>query len=108
MQMTKTLRKYWHDLYYWGNPQKRVDFAFRCRHVADMIDMERPQDPWNLFRFYLHLSLCRACANYFRISRALKSAAKDMLSRNRTEETDLTKLNADLLKKYGKNEAGRA
>lgn len=103
MNIKKRIRHYWHDLYYAVSPDKGVDFAMKCKDAAEMIDLKKiPADFLGKARFYLHLSLCQACSNYFEASRALKQAVQNLVGKN--EANHIKKLNEDLLKKHAKKD----
>jgi hypothetical protein len=73
-----------------------------CKHVVEQIDLRERPDTWlERFRLTLHLSLCQACSYYFKASRALQHAVRDMTNSS-LNAIDLRKLNYDLLEKYGR------
>ena len=78
MKFFRFLRKVWHDSFYGLNVSFLKKTAHTCRHVVESIDLT-PQDrsPVERARFYLHLSLCQACKNYYDYSRLLSKKIKE-------------------------------
>src|SRR6218665_891834 len=98
--MREILRRYWHDLYYKMAPAAGVEFAMRCKAVAQKVDLEDPSEtPREWFRFRLHLSLCQACSYYHRTSVALKQAVAEMLEES-NQAIDLEVINEELVGKH--------
>ena len=96
------LRFLWHALYYVVAPSKVVDFALRCKQVAESIDLDRwPDGRYGKVRMKLHLSLCQACKNYFDANEALKRVARELVL-GRVDQIKLEQLNAELLQRFGK------
>lgn len=103
MSFKNKLRRYWHDLYYFLASDEAAEFAMRCQHVAEIVDLENKQASLkDRFRFYLHLSLCQACANYSKISRVLKRAILKVISQPRV--TQIVQLNQRLIAKHADQE----
>jgi hypothetical protein len=101
MKFKNFLRRIWHDVFYLLTPGFGVKFALRCKDVTEMIDLGLlPSQSHNRLRYRLHLSLCQACDNYFKITRVLNRAAIEMVSKSYSG-TDYEKLNRKLLEKYG-------
>lgn len=75
MRLTQRLRHYWHEIYYFLAPEAAVRWALKCRDVTARMDIEGRKTGG--FRFWLHLSLCQACKNYFEVSEALARAARE-------------------------------
>lgn len=83
-------------------PDKGAWFAMHCGDVATHIDLnERPNGVIGRLRFFLHLSLCRACTNYESVSHALSSAVKSYLKAS-SPVADVEKINQSLLEKHSK------
>ena len=102
MTLKQKTRKVWHDIYYARTPERRLSFALRCQNVAERIDL-KPKSTTTIdqFRFYLHLSLCQACADYNNVSLSLKNAVMTLVNSEKLSE-QVTKLNKSLIKKYSK------
>ena len=99
MNIKKKLRHYWHDLYYFLASDEAVEFAMRCQHVAEKVDIENTEASLkDRFRFYLHLSVCQACSNYANLSGVLKRAILKVVSQPRS--TQLDQLNQRLIVKH--------
>ena len=100
MGLNHRIRKIWHEAFYRNASQKRIDLALRCQEVTSRIDLRQmPSRLSGYFRFWLHLSLCQACKNYYEISNALSRALK---KRPAGPRMDSSQLNETLLKKYAR------
>ncbi len=75
-----------------------------CKHVVEQIDLGDPPATWRAwFRLKLHLSFCQACNYYFKASRALGRAVREM-TKHSGDSVDVEKINQELLKKYARTE----
>lgn len=100
MNLREKIRHCWHQIYYSIESDEMVEFAMKCQHVAELIDLKPKHSRIkNLLRFYLHLSLCQACSNYFHATKALKKAAILLVKRNTVQ---LDQLNKELIKKHAR------
>jgi hypothetical protein len=91
-------------MFYHSATEGRIDFAMRCQHVAEAVDVGvKPPNLKNYFRFYLHLSLCQACKNYFDVSRTLRRAVLQMVRKNH-RPAEIERLNKELLAKYSRTD----
>ena len=95
----KIVRALIKTLYYAGQPQKRIEFALRCRHVAEIIDLGQTRSFNEKFRYHLHLAVCQPCQNYLDTTRALKRAMLELM-KLKTERLDIDELNRRLMEKY--------
>ncbi len=102
MKLMEKIRKHWHDSYYFFASDKGVQFAMTCQEAAEQVDVRTSKKGRNYFRFYLHLSLCQGCQNYFSLTKALKKAIRNTISKNEKPER-LKKLNQELLAKHCQN-----
>ncbi len=103
MGFKEKIRHYWHDFYYDAASPKAIQFAMRCQHVAEIIDLApKNMKLMDRFRFRLHLSLCQACANYYDISRALKKAILELIKIEKNDAR-VELLNRNLLVKHANN-----
>lgn len=102
-RLEKMIRHYWHDLYYFFASDKGVDFAMTCREATEKIDLRDQAKTTNeKIRVQLHVSLCQACNNYNQFSRILNKALKKVMSLNARTQSEITKLNEALLRKFSK------
>jgi hypothetical protein len=102
MRLKEKVQHYWHEIYYKITQNRGVDFAMRCKEVTAKIDLgEIPEDFLGRFRFYLHLSLCKACHFYSDASKVLKNAVRRFVKTNE-RSINLELLNRNLLKKFSK------
>jgi hypothetical protein len=99
--MKERLRHFWHELYYKLTFQAGSNFALTCKQAVEHINVVDPStQTWQMkFRLRLHLSLCQACVNYVKASRALGKAAREFM-KSSDVSIDIEKLNQELLKKY--------
>lgn len=98
MKINKKIRNVWHAFFYKSASPRGIEFALSCQNVTSDIDLHRkPSTLMGYLRFWLHLSLCQACKNYYDFSKVLSVAVK---RKSRAQLTDLSKLNDSLLKKY--------
>ena len=105
MNLKNKMRRYWHDLYYFLATDEAVEFAMRCQPVAEIVDLENKHASLkDRFRFYLHLSVCQACANYSNLSRVLKRAIVKVVSQSRATQID--QLNQRLIAKHAPQAKG--
>ena len=101
--MRHKLQHLWHEVYYRLVPKEGVDFAMNCKDVTARIDLgDNPNGLVGRFRFWLHLSLCKACKGYLDLTLALRRAARAGLQSAGTS-VSLEKLNKSLLQKHAKN-----
>lgn len=99
MKLSQKIRKIWHDWFYKDASKERFEFALRCQDVTSGIDLhEKPKTLSGHFRFWLHLSLCQACKNYYDMSKALGGAVK---KREPMNPSKIQNLNTSLIEKYG-------
>lgn len=99
MKLGQKIRKIWYDWFYKNATKERFEFALRCQDVTAGIDLhERPKTLKGQFRFWLHLSLCQACKNYYDVSKALGGAVR---KRKPVEPIKIKEMNNELLEKYG-------
>lgn len=104
MSLSKLIRKIWHDIYYSMVSKDGVEFAMRCKDVAHQVDLKASDLDWKgKFRFYLHLSLCQACHNYYVLSQFLGSKLRKLVGRAQVTPQNLEQLNKDLVQKYKQN-----
>ena len=64
MRPGQWLRKIWHDIYYAVSGAAGDALALTCREATLATDVA----PTNRFRYWLHLSVCQACQNYYDFS----------------------------------------
>lgn len=101
MRWSQKLRHLWHNLYYKLAGSKATEFALCCQQAVEQVDLPSPARSWkDTFRFYLHLSVCQACSNYFKMSRGFNWAIKKTLRQE--SQSRLSHINSELLKKHGK------
>ncbi len=103
MSFKDRIKHFWHDFYFkiFGKPGEH--FAMKCQDIASQIDLHRkPKGLIPALRFYTHLSLCKACANYYHFSQFIQKKLQELISQNISDET-YKKLNEDLVKKYKKD-----
>lgn len=102
MKLSQKIRKIWHDAFYKDASKERFEFALKCQDVTAGIDLhEKPTTFSGQFRFWLHLSLCQACKNYYDLSKVLSKAVKKSPSK---PKENIEHINRDLLEKYGRKE----
>jgi hypothetical protein len=102
-RLKESLRHHWHDVYYALVSDSGVEFAMHCQDITAQMDLGPRSRSWSeRLRFLLHLSLCQACSNYLRASRALKRAVCSALSAKSVQDS-LTQLNHELLQKFSKD-----
>ena len=100
MKFSQKVRQIWHDAFYKNASKERAEFALKCQDVTARIDLhEKPNSFSGYFRYWLHLSLCQACKNYYDYSRILSHAFKKSPS---SSTINLEKINKSLIEKYGK------
>ena len=103
MKLSQKIRKIWYDAFYTNASKERVEFALRCQDVTSNIDLhEKPTTLSGHFRFWLHLSLCQSCRNYYELSKALGKAIKRNPEAESTGKVE--QINKVLLEKYGRKE----
>jgi hypothetical protein len=94
------LRDYWHDTYYRLFSDDGVEFAMNCKDVTGGIDLgEKPKGFIAVFRFRLHLTLCRACRRYYELSEALGKAIRTAVA-SKPDPKVLNPLNESLKEKF--------
>lgn len=99
----KIVRKAWHDIYYFWASKKGVDFALTCREATENIDLnDQAKTAQGKLRVKLHISLCQACNNYYSFSRSLSRALKKLVQARPKTDSDLDKLNNELVQKFSK------
>lgn len=101
MALTKKIIQLWHDLYYFGRPQRRIAFALKCKEVSEIVDLGTQLTRSKNFRYELHLSLCQPCRNYRDVTIALRDAARLLLG-SRRHAVDINAMNERLLKQFKK------
>lgn len=102
MRWGEKLRHAWHNIYYKFAGEKATEFALRCQHVAEQVDLRSTtRNELDTFRFYLHLSVCQACTNYYKMSRGLNQALKKVLKKE--TQSRLTQINSELLRKHSQS-----
>ncbi|MGZ3724308.1 MAG: hypothetical protein ACXWQQ_00820 [Pseudobdellovibrio sp.] len=74
MKFDQKLRQIWHDIFYalfkaWGE-----EFALTCREATLETDTQAGDSL--SFRYWLHLSVCQACKNYYDFSAFLSRKMK--------------------------------
>ena len=100
MRLTEKIRHYWHDLYYYFASDRGVEFAMRCKDIAEQVDVKNPQATFtDRIRFNFHISLCQGCKNYLDTTKALRQAVQKAVL-NAEKPARLKKLNKDLLTKH--------
>ena len=100
MKLKEKLRAYWHDIYYSVVPKSGVKFALRCQEFSGKVDLHKHEKSLSgVIRFYLHISLCQACANYNKSSLILRAALRKMIRQNENQK-QLERLNQELITKY--------
>ena len=102
MKLSFKIRKIWHDFFYRSANKKVIKFARSCQNVTADIDLQHiPIGVAGHFRFWLHLSLCQACKNYYDVSRAFSKAL-----RKNPQQLDINveSLNQILLNRHSRNE----
>lgn len=95
------LKKYWHDFYYKLSGESGKRLALSCREA--MVEEERFKNSKNLsdrLRYYLHLSLCRACSRYTKYSIELKNYLKSQADTMTVSE--MQKINEKTFEKFKK------
>jgi hypothetical protein len=106
VSLKNKLRHRWHELFYAVTGKTGEQFAMTCKDVSGEVDLgTAPRQPLARVRFYLHLSLCQACANYFAASHALKQIVNEMVYGSASQanlKTTLERLNQELMKKHGR------
>lgn len=105
MRLTKKIRRIWHDVYYALTGDSGVDFALRCREVAEIVD--QGDEKLNFKRkvqFYLHLSVCQACKNYYEFAKFLKQKIQKLLNQRRPQH-EIDELNKKLVDEFKKKES---
>jgi len=102
MKLNHKLRQIWHDIYYHNSPKEFSEFAMRCRDVSSDIDLHKRSNTLiGRFRFWLHLSLCQACKNYYDLSKTLSKAVRE---KSKVSTFQVDDLNKQLLKKHAQAE----
>jgi hypothetical protein len=102
MKMIRILLKYWHDLccIILGEHGNRIIFS--CKEVTGNIDLRnKPIGFLGSFRFYMHLSICKACKNYYDFSNALQKVMSQYM-KNTFSKMNIENLNRDLINKFSK------
>ena len=102
MKITRILHKYWHTLCrnILGDHGNRIIFS--CKEVTGNIDLRnKPLGILGSVRFYMHLSICKACKNYYDFSNALKLVMTKYM-KNTPTKISIEHLNKDLINKFSK------
>ena len=94
--MMRSLRRQVHDFYYRFCGPAGVHLARTCQSVTAQIDLA---EPGRGLRFWLHLTLCQACADYFTFSRRIGQVLRQ---HPRRPPVDLERVNAELLLKLAR------
>lgn len=98
MNFRKKIRLIWHTIYYRFSGPKGVDFALMCRDVAYHIDHSpKPNSFVHQFRFWLHISLCQACKNYYDYSNFLSIQLKKLFPHKRTSNESIDEINKKII-----------
>lgn len=102
VKLTEIFRHYWHEVYYFFAGDSGVKFAMTCKDVAEQIDLGLIPDTWiGRLRLRLHMSLCQACRNYLKGTKALKKIISETL-RKSGNSFQMERLNKELINKYSK------
>lgn len=100
MKFSQRIRQIWYNAFYKNASKERVEFALKCQDVTSSIDLhEKPTSISGYFRYWLHLSLCQACKNYYDYSKVISKAIKKSPP---SSAIDYEKINKNLIEKYGK------
>lgn len=103
-RLKKQFRHYWHDLYYYLTNKKGVEFAMTCKDATEKIDLaDQTKTITDKFRVKLHVSVCQACNNYYSLSQMLRAAIRKVMAAHKDKNSNLDKLNQELVKKYSKH-----
>lgn len=105
-KLFRKLREIWHDVYYYKGGAARDRFALTCKEATELTNghLENASVILKL-RYWLHISVCQICKNYFEISNGLRKAIRQLYSSEsikikQMSRDETAKLNADLLKKH--------
>ena len=98
MKFGQKILQIWHGVFYKNASKERVEFALKCQDVTAGIDLhEKPSSIKGHFRYWLHLSLCQACKNYYDLSKVLSNAVKKTPP---TSIPNFETINKTLVEKY--------
>ena len=92
MSFGKLARKIWHDCYYAVGGKTAERLALTCREATDKTN----HGDLKGFRYWLHISVCQACKNYYSFSAFLRRQGP----RFRVSAAEITQLNKRLLKRF--------
>lgn len=103
LNITKKIKKLWHDLYYKLANKKLINFALTCQEATAKVDLsDQNKNILSSFRLNLHLSLCQSCSNYSKTSLHINTSFKELKKINLIHPQKIEELNKELLKKYSK------
>lgn len=106
MKLSHKIRKVWHDWFSANATKKQVAFALSCQDVTCEIDLRKKRETLReRFRFWLHLSFCQACKNYYEFSNALGRAVR---KKKPHEPVRIQEMNAALVEKYSSKDKSRS
>ena len=102
MKFSQKVRRIWHEAFYKNASEEKVELALTCQDVTATIDLhEKPTAISGQLRFWLHLSLCQACKNYYDLSKVLSKAVK---ARPSSSGASFEQLNQNLLEKFSQKD----
>lgn len=101
MSLGKMARKIWHDLFYAAGGKAADRLALTCAEATSRTDHSQLKG----FRYWLHLSVCQACKNYYDFSRFLQ---KNISKSIEVSKQELTKLNNRLIAHFSKPTADKS